>query len=118
MNNLFGFLLDMGNYEDRKVDRFDVSDNFFISTAEVTDSDDPYETAIKHPAYNDGIIIIVETYKTKEEAQEGHNKWVKIMTDMVLPEFLMDVSTCGSAKFRDEFDEDDWRIFYKDEEIN
>ena len=52
-----------------------------------------------HQQYNSGGWIIVELYSSKEEAQEGHSKWVKIMTDKKLPEELKDVGTSEIAEF-------------------
>ena len=100
MNDLLfnGFLNMLNNYEYRKVDRFN-GDNFTIDTCAVFDSDQPYETGIKHPLYNDGKWVIVEMYENKEAAQEGHNRWVTIMTSGNLPSELKDVSTCYIKKF-------------------
>jgi len=80
------------NYEDRKVAKFERG-NLFISTARVTDSTEPYETAVAHPQYNKGELVIVEMYNTKEDAKAGHKKWVKLMTAKKLPKKLNDVST-------------------------
>jgi len=85
------------NYEERKIDRYE-KDEITIDTCAVTDSDEPYETGIKHPKYKDGEWVIVEMYNSKEEAETGHNKWVKIMTSDNLPEELVDVSTCTVVK--------------------
>jgi hypothetical protein len=100
MSKMFGFLLMMGNYKERKVGRFDdESKGIMVSTAFVNDSDKPYETAVAHPAYNKGEMVIVELYNTKEEAATGHDKWVNIITGENLPESLTDVSTAEIAKF-------------------
>ena len=87
------------NYEERKVDNFTQGD-IQVDTALINDSSKPYETGICHPAYNGGAWVIVELYNTKEEAQIGHDKWVKIMTSEVLPDTLKDVSTCEFINFR------------------
>lgn len=94
--SLFDFLF-MKPYEERVVSRFEGL-GFLVDTAEVQDSNDPYETAVEHPYYNDGKMIIVETYANKEAAQEGHDKWLEIMTTEPLPAALIDVSTCYSAE--------------------
>lgn len=60
-----------------------------MGTCAVTDSEEPFETGICHPNYNSGKWVIVEMYNSKERAQAGHDKWVKI---------LRDVSTCTIAK--------------------
>jgi len=70
-----------------------------VSTAQMFDTDNPYETAIKHPSYHDGEIIIVEEYATREQAERGHQKWLAIMRAPMLPATLEDVSTAGIAKF-------------------
>ena len=90
---MFEFLSMMGNYESRKVDRYNGPDGFYISTAAVNDSDHHYETAVAHPQFNDGKLIIVEMYDTKAEAQAGHTKWVQTMTAKTLPKSLADVFT-------------------------
>ncbi len=97
---MFEFLDMANNYEQRKIDRYQ-KDDLMVSTAMVNDSDKPFETAIRHLAYNDDKIVIVQTYDSKEEAQEGHNLWVKVMTNKNLPELLTDVSTAKIMKFRE-----------------
>ena len=86
-----------GNYEQRLVANF-TKDGIMVDTTEVYDSSQPYETAVEHPQYNDGSMVIVELYPTKEDAQKGHDKWVKIMTAKKLPKELKDVSTAHIAK--------------------
>jgi hypothetical protein len=96
---MFGFLSMMDNYEDRKVANYsDEKSGLIVDTCAVTDSDEPFETGICHPNYNDGKWVIVEMYSSKEKAQEGHEKWVKIMTAKKLPANLKDVSTCELVK--------------------
>lgn len=68
----------MNDYEDRKIAK-NSYDWGFISTARVTDGRQPYETAVKHPGYRDGEIVIVEAYDDPETARAGHEKWVGIM---------------------------------------
>lgn len=96
MNDMFGLSM-MGNYEQRKVANYKEGD-LVVDTAAVTDSKDPYETGIKHPFYNNGNWVIVETYETKEQAQKGHDKWVKTMTADKPPEKLVDCSTFFTAE--------------------
>lgn len=101
-------------YDERVVDRFEDAENeILVSTALVTDAELPYETAIAHPEYNEGKIIVVETYGTKEFAQEGHNRWVKTITTEPLPENLTCKGVAASALILDAFSDDDlgWRIF-------
>lgn len=98
MSDLFGFMSMADNYEGRKVARYD-KDGVFVDTALVTDATQPYETAVQHPSYNDNKLIIVELYDTKEEAKEGHNRWVKTMTSDELPDKIKDVSTASVIEF-------------------
>lgn len=89
----------VGNYKERCVDLFESEDGTCrVSTALVTDGDRPYETAFQHPAYNDGHMVIVESYDTKEDAQEGHNKWLKIMKEGPLPDKLVDCGNSGISQ--------------------
>ena len=98
MSELFGFLSMANNYDERMVARYKSDDGkLFISTAAVVDSDDPFETAVAHPRYNEGKLIIVETYSSRELAKAGHDKWLAKMTSTDLPKELIDVSTCGLA---------------------
>jgi len=94
---MFDFLSMAYDYKDRKVDRFE-GENFTIDTCAVTDSDQPFETGIVHPKYNNNEWVIVEMYNSKKEAQEGHRKWVKKMTENILPDELFDVSTSTIKK--------------------
>lgn len=107
MRRLLGML---GNYEERKVARYE-KDGLMVSTAFVTDSRQPYETAICHPRYNDGEHIIVELYNDKESAQEGHDKWVNKMTSKKLPETLRDASSAEIAKVTDVVEGKGWRKY-------
>src|SRR5512142_1523127 len=87
---MFDFLF-MGSYESRKVGRWDSEDGErMVSTAEVNDGSHPYETAFMHPEYNDGKMVIVEAYDTRQEAEVGHERWQKVMTDGPLPDELKD----------------------------
>ncbi len=93
---MFEFIKMMGNYEDRKVDRWDSDDELkMISTAAVNDGSKPFETAVQHPAYNNGLVVIVESYDSKEDAQKGHDRWLNLMLTNKLPNALVD---CGNAK--------------------
>ncbi len=105
----FSFFDMMDDYDDRKIARHE-KDDLLVSTAEVTDSGQPYETAVSHPKYNDDKIIIVEMYDTKAEAKRGHKRWVGKMTAKRLPKELRDVSTSGISQLCDVFHSDeDWR---------
>lgn len=105
----------MGNYDDRKVDRYDDEQTgLMVSTVMVTDSDQPYETAVRHQRYNDNKMVIVEMYESKEEAQTGHDKWVKTMTSKKMPTQLEDVSTSCISKMCDAVSSNEgWRVMEK-----
>lgn len=105
ITNIFGFLSDAGNHSERLIDSFKGKDDLAVDTCAVSDSAQPYETGIKHQAYNNGDWVIVELYDTKKEAQAGHDKWVKVMTADLLPDRLVDVSSCGITELLDIFDE-------------
>lgn len=111
---MFDFLLHADDYEQRCIGRFD-ADWGFVSTARVYDADKPYETAVKHPDYNDGKIVIVEPYDTRGEAEKGHAKWVDTMTAEKLPDTLQDKSLAGLAVMLDVFANEDWRTKKRDE---
>lgn len=109
---MFGSMFAMaGNYEQRCVGRHDIDDHTFISTAEIYDGSHPYETGVKHPEYNDGSMVIVEAYDTREEAEAGHAKWVKTMTADELPTELVDCCNAGIAQLCDALSPDDWNRF-------
>ena len=92
---MFNFLQDVGNYESRCVGRFDNEDStIMVSTAAVSDGNQPYETAVRHPDYNDGHMVIVEAYDTRDDAKQAHDWWVEVITSEPLPEKLTD---CGNA---------------------
>ena len=97
MSDLFGFG-NMGSYETRKVGRWDGKDSM-VSTAEVTDGAHPFETAFEHPDYNDGKMVIVESYDDRESALKGHERWVKVMTEGPLPDKLVDCQNSGISQF-------------------
>lgn len=115
MFNVRGLLGMIGNYEDRCVGRYkDDKNKICVSTVAVTDSDKPYETAIVHPRYDNGKVIIVQMYSTKDQAENGHKKWIKIMTSKELPKTIRDVSTADIAKFCDAVGgNDSWRVHPK-----
>lgn len=88
---LFGFMDMMDNYELRKVARYDDDTiGLMVDTCSVTDGDQPYETAVEHPEYNEGKMVIVEAYGTVEDAQKGHERWVATMTAEKFPAQLTD----------------------------
>ncbi|EKS4345090.1 hypothetical protein QB607_003094 [Clostridium botulinum] len=87
--------LDMAlTYDQRKVDNTEGIDKenipFIIDTCKVTDSEKPYETALSHRKYKNGMWVILEQYNTKEEAKIGHSKWLNIFLNDK-PEFIMDI---------------------------
>jgi len=104
---MFSFLQDLGNYEDRKVDRFE-KDGLLVSTARVSDGCQPYETAIQVKGYYrkdnnvhlaDNRWCVVEAYDTIKDAQNGHDKWVSVMTGENPPSTLRDCQNARLSRF-------------------
>lgn len=97
---MFGNMLSMlGNYESRKVGRWNSEDGTrMVSTCSISDGKHPFETAFQHEDYNNGEMIIVEAYDTKESAKNGHDKWVTIMTEGQLPDELVDCCNSEASK--------------------
>lgn len=65
--------------------------DLFVSTSIPSDTGRP-ETAVEHPDYNGGVMIIVEEYDTVSNAKSGHTKWIKLMSANKLPDELIDIS--------------------------
>ncbi len=102
---MFDFFSMMGTHEARKVDNT-VIKNCTVDTCSVNDGSQPFETGIQHPEYHDGKWVIVEAYDTKEDAQKGHDKWVKIMSAKKLPAKLVDCCNAEIAQFSNELGSD------------
>lgn len=77
-----------GNYDERRIGRETLPSDGVVSTVRVTDGAHPFETAVAHEDYNNGELIVVEAYDTKEQAEVGHARWVATMTAEKLPESL------------------------------
>ena len=113
--SMFGLGME-GNYDSRKVGRYEAeTGGLIISTCSVTDSDQPYETAISHKSYNNADWVIAEQYDTKEKAEAGHEAWIKKMTAKELPMELKDISTCEIASLCFDGEGDSRRIRKKDD---
>ena len=103
MDDMFDALASLGkvlsqpSYESRKVSLYK-TDWGGVSTASVAEGEKPFETAVLHPDYNDDNIVIVEAYDTFEQAVEGHQKWVNIMSTEPLPMELVDCANSKIAK--------------------
>lgn len=97
---MFDFFLDAGNYEERRVGKYD-QDGLFVSTARCSDGMKPYETAVAHAEYNDGDMVIVENYNTCDEAEAGHSKWVETMKANP-PDKLVDCQNAAVSQLLDE----------------
>ena len=104
---MFDFIFDIGNHEARKVARYEV-DGLLVDTARVSDGRQPYETAVESPLYNSGKMVIDEAYDTPQQAQEGHDRWVSIMTTK-LPDKLVDCNNAEIAAFGASLFGDDWQ---------
>jgi len=98
MFNIMNILCMENTYDARKVGRWQKGKRF-VSTCSVTDGAKPYETAFAHPNYNDGDMVIVESYNTRKQAEKGHEKWVKVMTKGPLPKVLNDCANAEVAQF-------------------
>ena len=107
---MFDFMLDIGNYDSRKVGRYD-SDDLAVSTCSVSDGQKPFETAVRHLEYNDGKWVIVEMYDDEAHAQIGHDNWVKTMTSGNLPDYLRNCGNARIAQLIDAVGEEEWMIF-------
>lgn len=71
---MFEFLKDWDNYQKRKVAKQDANG---ITVSTCYTSDEGYETAL----IDEVAVYPVERYKTKEDAEKGHKKWmVKALT--------------------------------------
>ena len=75
LGGLIASLADIGNYDDRKVDRLDPEDNAGIGISTALTSDEGYETAVLGKETNP-----VERYASRNEAIEGHQRWVDVVT--------------------------------------
>lgn len=82
-------------YEKRKIGRFE-KDGIFVSTILVDDCEQAYETAVIHPEFKGGEIIIVAHYSTRGEAEQGHHAWVEKIQGKNLKEILSDDACCLS----------------------
>ncbi len=92
----------MDNYEDRKIGNHE-GDGFVVSTCSVTDSDQPFETAVSCDQLNSGEWIIVEMYNHTKQAELGHEKWIKHMQTTSRKDLeLKDVSTSEIKKMIDD----------------
>ena len=73
------------------------------------DSDLPFETGFKHPAYNLGKVVIIAEYQDKDAALAGHKRLLAAFKQE-LPDALLYVSTSGSAIAIDAVEGTDWRL--------
>ncbi len=89
---MFNFMGMVNDYDERLVANYD-KNGIIVDTVMIADSEQPFETGISHKRYNDGKWVIVEMYDSKEDAQIGHDKWVKIMTAGKLPKTLISKGT-------------------------
>ena len=84
----------------RMVGRHEDGD-LLVSTVRVFDTSMPYETAVLHPQYNEGALVIVQTYDSREHAEEGHAHWIKVMTTDPIPDSLQDKSLFWACELQD-----------------
>lgn len=92
------------DYQRRLVARDDKLDPdelpFILDTVAVDDREWMYETAIKHPKFNDNEWIVIRGYDTKEEAETGHEELITYYL-MNRPAFIKDIWS-GIEYLRDE----------------
>ena len=102
MNEMFAFVKDMNNYEDRVVNHSEINDAV-IDTARISDGKQPYETGITSAHYNDGQWVIVAAYDTVPDGLMGHDHWTALFSHEYekLPEKLQD---CQNALLMEFFD--------------
>lgn len=98
---MFNFLF-MEPYEKRMVDRYEVN-GLIVSTAKVNDGIQLFETAVSSKEYGNSRYIVVESYDTREEAQEGHNRWVQKMTTCP-PSILVECQNSITSQLLDQED--------------
>ena len=75
---------------------------YTVLTCEVDDAPSPFETSVQHPEYNDEHWIAVETYNRREDAEVGHDKWVRTMKESP-PDQLVEVGESPIPKMLDEY---------------
>lgn len=97
MDDYFKLLSYAENHEERKIAN-DTVNNIEIDTCFADDIGKDYETGL----LIDGIWYIAEDYDTKEEAQEGHKKYI----DLILDKRLTEVEDIYNGDFT--------KIIYKD----
>ena len=86
-------------YDERMVARFENDETgLVVSTAAVFDTSMPFETAVMHPRYHDGKWVIVKQYHDRESAEQGHEKWVQVMSAAQLPTVLEEIGDNIAAK--------------------
>lgn len=104
------FLPMFGTYDERLVGNYTSDDQrFAVDTCAVTDTPYPFETALRHPSYNNGEWVIVETYDSLNSAKAGHDKWVDLLLSDNLPYTLVDVSDNLFVTLMDVVKGDSWR---------
>ena len=83
---------------ERRVARFGAdNDDLVIDTSFVEDTN-LFEIGIIDKRYReDGHWIIVEEFKTKEEAQSAHDKWVRVLTGDNPPDEIEDIQDAGKV---------------------
>jgi len=86
-----------GTHAFRNVDHYE-RDGVMVDTSRVFDGGLPFETGVAHPQYNGGLVMILEAYRTRDEARIGHRRWVSVMTGLEPPERLEDCYNAASAR--------------------
>lgn len=77
------------DFERRRVSVTDTVHGF-VSTMELPDDPGVFATGVADNRYWDGFVIVAERYTTREEAAEGHEKWVAAITSEHPPTEITD----------------------------
>lgn len=112
---MFDFLKYKDNYDQKKIAR-DEWDFGYLSTVRVSDGRKPIETALSHPLYNDGNLIIVDCYDTEEEALVGHNAWKEKIVNNNIPDAIVDCCNSELSRVSSEMFEDYNTVFERKKE--
>ena len=77
-------------YEQRNIDKTELSNGLTVSTIAIPDQ--PFETVI----FTEDNAYIIEHYKTKIEAEDGHNK--RVVDFSLSPKTLESIQEDGTVK--------------------
>lgn len=96
---MFAFLDMLDDYESRKVARDEVEVEGYkviLSTARVTDSLNPYESAIW--VEHETEVVVIKNYFSLESAQNGHKKILNELPKENIVEFISQLEDVGNSE--------------------